>query len=201
LNVHLQAPSLGQLTSMHFYGWKKGLKTGMYYLRTKPAAQAIQFTVDQSVIADAKKASAAAAAAAPTVAAVKERSNGVRPLKTHLLAANPSRHSLHQSFTSLSLDEKTQKAAQEDPEYGAGLQRQKERELEEAVVMCSIENTEACLVRVGVEERLNVRTSMMCTCSIPLVVSIISPVQGCLEYVFLHRLIVFIRPVCLYYAW
>ncbi len=33
---------------MHFYGWKKGLKTGMYYLRTRPAAQAIQFTVDQA---------------------------------------------------------------------------------------------------------------------------------------------------------
>jgi ribonucleoside-diphosphate reductase subunit M1 len=31
---------------MHFYGWKKGLKTGMYYLRTRPAADAIKFTVD-----------------------------------------------------------------------------------------------------------------------------------------------------------
>ncbi|KAF8138069.1 ribonucleotide reductase alpha subunit [Mycena galopus ATCC 62051] len=54
LNVHLSAPTLGQLTSMHFYGWKRGLKTGMYYLRTKPAAQAIQFTVDQSILNDAK---------------------------------------------------------------------------------------------------------------------------------------------------
>lgn len=34
---------------MHFYAWKKGLKTGMYYLRTKPRANAIQFTVDQEV--------------------------------------------------------------------------------------------------------------------------------------------------------
>lgn len=72
LNVHLQSPTLGQLTSMHFYGWKKGLKTGMYYLRTRPAAQAIQFTVDQSLLKEAKKqnamagtARAAAAAAAP----------------------------------------------------------------------------------------------------------------------------------------
>jgi ribonucleotide reductase alpha subunit len=40
---------------MHFYGWKKGLKTGMYYLRTRPAAQAILFTVDKSVLKDAKK--------------------------------------------------------------------------------------------------------------------------------------------------
>lgn len=35
---------------MHFYGWKKGLKTGMYYLRTKAAASAIQFTVDQTAL-------------------------------------------------------------------------------------------------------------------------------------------------------
>ena len=40
-------PNFGKLTSMHFYGWKKGLKTGMYYLRTKAAVQAIQFTVDK----------------------------------------------------------------------------------------------------------------------------------------------------------
>jgi hypothetical protein len=45
LNVHLQALMLGQLTGMHFYGWKKGLKMVMYYLRTWPAVQAIQFMV------------------------------------------------------------------------------------------------------------------------------------------------------------
>ncbi|KAF8869593.1 ribonucleotide reductase alpha subunit [Gymnopilus junonius] len=54
LNVHLASPTMGQLTSMHFYGWKKGLKTGMYYLRTRPAAQAIQFTVDQGTLKEAK---------------------------------------------------------------------------------------------------------------------------------------------------
>jgi ribonucleoside-diphosphate reductase alpha chain len=36
-----------KLTSMHFYSWKKGLKTGMYYLRTKAATDAIKFTVDK----------------------------------------------------------------------------------------------------------------------------------------------------------
>jgi len=55
LNVHLQAPTAGQLTSMHFYGWKRGLKTGMYYLRTRPAAQAIQFTLDHSLVAQVKQ--------------------------------------------------------------------------------------------------------------------------------------------------
>ncbi|XP_046852717.1 ribonucleoside-diphosphate reductase large subunit-like [Xenia sp. Carnegie-2017] len=49
-NVHMTDINYGKLTSMHFYGWKKGLKTGMYYLRSKPAAQAIQFTVDQEAL-------------------------------------------------------------------------------------------------------------------------------------------------------
>jgi ribonucleoside-diphosphate reductase alpha subunit len=47
-NVFMAEPSVAKLTSMHFYSWQKGLKTGMYYLRTKPAVNAIQFTVDTS---------------------------------------------------------------------------------------------------------------------------------------------------------
>lgn len=50
LNIHIQNPTFGKLTSMHFYGWKKGLKTGMYYLRTQAAAAAIQFTVDKEAL-------------------------------------------------------------------------------------------------------------------------------------------------------
>ena len=47
LNLFVDAPSSSKLTSMHFYAWKKGLKTGMYYLRTQAAAQAVQFTVEK----------------------------------------------------------------------------------------------------------------------------------------------------------
>jgi len=55
LNIHVAEPNYGKLTSMHFYGWKLGLKTGMYYLRTKAAAAAIQFTVDKGkAVATAK---------------------------------------------------------------------------------------------------------------------------------------------------
>ncbi|HET7180238.1 MAG TPA: ribonucleoside-diphosphate reductase subunit alpha [Chryseosolibacter sp.] len=50
LNVHLTDPNFGKLTSMHFYAWKKGLKTGMYYLRSTAAADAIKFTLDKSAI-------------------------------------------------------------------------------------------------------------------------------------------------------
>jgi ribonucleoside-diphosphate reductase alpha chain len=48
LNLFIDTPNTAKLTSMHFYAWKKGLKTGMYYLRTQAATQAIQFTVDKS---------------------------------------------------------------------------------------------------------------------------------------------------------
>ena len=47
LNIHMKEPSMGKITSMHFAGWKLGLKTGMYYLRTMAASAPIQFTVDQ----------------------------------------------------------------------------------------------------------------------------------------------------------
>jgi ribonucleoside-diphosphate reductase alpha chain len=46
LNLFINAPNASKLTSMHFYAWKKGLKTGMYYLRTQAASQAVKFTVE-----------------------------------------------------------------------------------------------------------------------------------------------------------
>lgn len=46
LNIFMESPQLTKISSMHFYGWKKGLKTGMYYLRSRPAVDAIKFTVD-----------------------------------------------------------------------------------------------------------------------------------------------------------
>ncbi|MGE0567209.1 MAG: ribonucleoside-diphosphate reductase subunit alpha [Bacteroidia bacterium] len=48
LNLFIQDANFAKMSSAHFYAWKKGLKTGMYYLRTKAAADAIKFTVDQS---------------------------------------------------------------------------------------------------------------------------------------------------------
>jgi len=49
LNLFVENANFAKLSSMHFYAWKKGLKTGMYYLRTKAAADAIKFTIDQEV--------------------------------------------------------------------------------------------------------------------------------------------------------
>lgn len=48
LNIFMESPNYSKMSSMHFYGWKRGLKTGMYYLRTRGAASAIKFTLDAS---------------------------------------------------------------------------------------------------------------------------------------------------------
>jgi ribonucleotide reductase alpha subunit len=81
LNVHIAEPNSSKLTSMHFYAWKKGLKTGMYYLRTRPKADAIQFTVEQ----DKLKAESTAATEKENKATLmnkKEASMGTKGLDT-----------------------------------------------------------------------------------------------------------------------
>ena len=59
LNLFLESPKSSQLTSMHFYAWKQGLKTGMYYLRSRPAVDAIKFTVDAKKVKASEKAKTA----------------------------------------------------------------------------------------------------------------------------------------------
>lgn len=150
----------------------------MYYLRTRPAAQAIQFTVDQSVLKDAKTANTKAAAA---IVSRKSRADGVGitppspspspvrpsagvpitikqepitptltpPPTSGLISSPPSTVSLEQTAASLSLDDKTKAAAEADPEFAAALQRQRDREQEEAKLMCSLENKEACVMCSG----------------------------------------------------
>ncbi|KAJ8121168.1 hypothetical protein ONZ43_g2315 [Nemania bipapillata] len=80
LNIHMREPTMGKITSMHFTGWKLGLKTGMYYLRTQAAAQPIQFTVDQ----EALKAIDSAAA---RPGALKKRAP---PSGSHMSSPSPS---------------------------------------------------------------------------------------------------------------
>jgi len=58
LNLFVQDANFAKLSSMHFYGWKAGLKTGMYYLRTKAAADAIKFTVDTAAAKETTDGSA-----------------------------------------------------------------------------------------------------------------------------------------------
>merc|ERR1711935_917801 len=76
LNIHMVDATTAKLSSMHFHGWQLGLKTGMYYLRTKAAADAIKFTVD---VGEVKKASTAGLP--PTAAAGKVEQQAIEQLK------------------------------------------------------------------------------------------------------------------------
>jgi len=68
LNIHMIDATTAKLSSMHFHGWQLGLKTGMYYLRTKAAADAIKFTVEVDKVRRASSANLTAPAAAASVA-------------------------------------------------------------------------------------------------------------------------------------
>jgi ribonucleoside-diphosphate reductase alpha chain len=67
LNLFIAEPNFAKLTSMHFYAWEKGLKTGMYYLRTKPATQAIKFTVDKQYELNPELAAVTATSSTTTI--------------------------------------------------------------------------------------------------------------------------------------
>ena len=69
LNIHMTNVNAAKLTSMHFYAWKKGLKTGMYYLRTKSATDAIKFTLDPNAVKQANNNQINTAAAASSTLA------------------------------------------------------------------------------------------------------------------------------------
>merc|ERR1711976_966116 len=58
LNIHMTDATTAKLSSMHFHGWSIGLKTGMYYLRTKAAVDAIKFTVDVDSVKHASSSGA-----------------------------------------------------------------------------------------------------------------------------------------------
>lgn len=99
LNIHLTDPNFGKLTSMHFYAWKKGLKTGMYYLRTTAAADAIKFTLDKSAV----QQPVTQTVGAPAVAAVTE------PVATHV--AKESQQEILYNEPEIKLSEGDQKRA------------------------------------------------------------------------------------------
>ena len=198
---------------MHFYGWKKGLKTGMYYLRTRPAAAAIQFTVDPKLINKVKESNGEMSAApspsattilksptsatSPTGSSLANGLNGAKrvpssgpppswmakkrsatpttptkapdaemaalslssppneevppgvPDTTAVTGTSSAVTAPTVSFDGTDKEARAAKAAAEDPEFAAALARQRERELEEAKLMCSIENKDACLMCSG----------------------------------------------------
>lgn len=71
LNVFMSDPNAKKITSMHFFAWKQGLKTGMYYLRSRPAVDAIKFTVDQQALVESLKKQALVAKAVKQQTTIK----------------------------------------------------------------------------------------------------------------------------------
>ena len=70
LNLFMEGATMAKLTSMHFYAWKSGLKTGMYYLRTKSAVDAIKFTIDNTKKEEVVKEKLETVASTPAAAAI-----------------------------------------------------------------------------------------------------------------------------------
>lgn len=148
LNIHIKDPTMGKLTSMHFYGWKKGLKTGMYYLRTQAAAAAIQFTVDKNSVSAAHKSvamleklnqrkyvargSSRSGSASPNVSGISEED-------VHVLSTAPS--SLENSVAELKLtDDSVAEAVSEETEADI---------FSSKVIACAIDNPESCTMCSG----------------------------------------------------
>merc|ERR1712224_301211 len=86
LNIHMVDATTAKLSSMHFHGWQLGLKTGMYYLRTKAAADAIKFTVEVDKV---KRASLQSGAQRPSVASAASTNNAEEQAIANLKAAEP----------------------------------------------------------------------------------------------------------------
>ena len=82
LNLFMENANFSKLTSMHFYAWKSGLKTGMYYLRTKAATDAIKFTLDNTkkTVPVEISAEAAVRTAKPDEKSIREQEVNVQPL-------------------------------------------------------------------------------------------------------------------------
>jgi len=155
---------------MHFYGWKRGLKTGIYYLRTRPSANAIQFTIDAGTskrefalfilrfvltIPEVKdNAAAAKIANAPVAPAAPSAESLVAPLKQVSIATTASAApvpspsvSISKSAATASRPESPGPSEEEEISYEEAKRRADERA--EAALQCSIDNKDACMMCSG----------------------------------------------------
>ena len=167
LNVYMKEPTMGKITSMHFAGWKMGLKTGMYYLRTMAASAPIQFTVDQERLKE-DETNTARPTPRKRVGGITGRplngSSGTLPAEVQpvvngngtkggdsprALATNngtPNGHHPDEEFQEPSLNGKGHKQEED------GEKESEEREQDiysQKVIACSFENKEACLMCQG----------------------------------------------------
>ncbi|EMD96543.1 hypothetical protein COCC4DRAFT_75675 [Bipolaris maydis ATCC 48331] len=189
LNIHMKEPTMGKITSMHFAGWKLGLKTGMYYLRTMAASAPIQFTVDQEAlkvadtnvaralpkvrkqpgfVPEAIRSSGVSSPAAPRpmyATKSEESTNGengvakadVAPESKNALASKPFKADVDEGDSPKMVaadavgkqdEELSSKAKQEEDSKDDSAARDGDI-YADAVLACSIENPEACVMCSG----------------------------------------------------
>ena len=157
LNIHMKEPTMGKITSMHFAGWKMGLKTGMYYLRTMAASAPIQFTVDQEQLKEADtnvaraspalKKRGGAGGASSAYSAVPRQIESEEQQHQQANGSHETPRGLASDGTNGITNGKTNPDLQQDgpQENGAG----EPNIFSQEVLQCSIENKEACLMCQG----------------------------------------------------
>ena len=139
---------------MHFYGWKAGLKTGMYYLRTKAATDAIKFTLDKATITKS------AAAEVASKAVLNGHANGVAVGSTVMLEpviSGPTVTSTRVTPSAVEAHTRTERqvvvedandhngpVVNEVAAQRAAALRQAEAERAQAEISCSLDNPEGC---------------------------------------------------------
>jgi ribonucleoside-diphosphate reductase alpha chain len=143
LNIFMENANFGKLTSMHFYSWKAGLKTGMYYLRTKAATDAIKFTVDKSKLAQPTEE---VRSAAPALSGVAPRTavpalSGVEGQPTEVVMSAPMVTRTVAAVAAES-DELPMSAVElQNAERMAVLSKQAQAQAE---ISCSLDDPEGC---------------------------------------------------------
>lgn len=138
LNIHIAEPNYGKLSSMHFYAWKQGLKTGMYYLRSKGAANALQFTIDReklmaAMLADKERE--------------EKKKEGDAPKK--IVSAEMEGENREGKDQTAAVGEGDKLGGGEMTDEG---QRKLQEEMDKkkmAALMCSLQNKEACTMCSG----------------------------------------------------
>ncbi len=146
LNIHIAEPTFGKMSSMHFYAWKKGLKTGLYYLRTRPAADPIKFTVDKSKLKVTKDAKLAA----ESKSADKENVSSPDVLKTNQALTNGKNmegKKVSENLISLKKESVEQVKTETTEENLTEKELTSNDDLLEQLKMaCSLKNKEACMM-------------------------------------------------------
>jgi ribonucleotide reductase alpha subunit len=151
LNIFMENVNFGKLTSMHFYSWKAGLKTGMYYLRTKAATDAIKFTLDKSKLSAPKETVGSSGVenhkAVPAESGVPVGSTvtlePVMTAPTTLSGRAESRPSA-QPVSSPANDVPEVSMERQNQERLAALRAESERQQAQDQIACSLDNPEGC---------------------------------------------------------